>query len=95
MLVALTETRVIFWFALFAWTGLGASFGPVILFTLYSKNVTRSGVIAGMVTGFAVTVAWKLSGLSDSAVYELVPAFMMASLAVWAVSKSARLGNKA
>ena len=87
MIVALTETRVIFWFVLFAWSGLGASFGPVILFSLYSKNVTKSGAIAGMITGFAITVIWKVSGLSDSIIYELVPAFSIASLVVWGVSK--------
>ncbi|MGV7220706.1 MAG: sodium/proline symporter [Nitrospinales bacterium] len=87
MLVALTETRVIFWFVLFAWSGLGASFGPVILFSLYSKNITRGGAIAGMVAGFAVTVIWKISGLSDSVIYELVPAFLVSSLVVWGVSK--------
>ncbi|MDH5789465.1 MAG: sodium/proline symporter, partial [Nitrospinota bacterium] len=77
----------IFWFVLFAWSGLGASFGPVILFTLYSKNVTREGAIAGMLTGFITTVIWKWQGLSDSVIYELVPAFLLASLAVWGVSR--------
>ncbi len=87
MAVALMETRVIFWFVLFAWSGLGASFGPVILFTLYSKNVTIQGAVAGMLTGFFTTVVWKVSGLSDAVVYELVPAFLFSSLAVWGVSK--------
>ncbi|PIQ95500.1 MAG: symporter [Nitrospinae bacterium CG11_big_fil_rev_8_21_14_0_20_56_8] len=91
MLIALSGTRVIFWFVLFAWSGLGASFGPVILFTLYSRNVTREGAIAGMVTGFLTTVLWKVSGLSDSIIYELVPAFLLAALAVWGVSRQTHL----
>ena len=41
----------------------------------------------GMLTGFLSTIAWKVSGLSDSVVYELVPAFLLASLAVWGVSQ--------
>ena len=80
MFVALTETRVIFWFVLFAWSGLGASFGPIILFTLYSKNITREGAVAGMLTGFFTTIIWKAAGLSDSIIYELVPAFLLSSL---------------
>ena len=60
----------------------------MILFTLYSKTVTREGAIAGMLTGFASTILWKVSGLSESVVYELVPAFLLASLAVWGVSKT-------
>lgn len=88
MIIALMKVPVIFWFVLFAWSGLGASFGPVILFTLYSKNITREGAIAGMLTGFITTLAWKISGLSDSVIYELVPAFALASLAVWGVSRA-------
>ena len=87
MLIALGETRVIFWFVLFAWSGLGASFGPLILFTLYSKNVTRQGAVAGMLTGFLTTLIWKASGLSDTLIYELVPAFFIATLSIYLVSK--------
>ena len=87
MLVALTETRVIFWFVLFAWSGLGASFGPIILFTLYSKKITRAGAIAGMLTGFLTTIIWKVTGLSESIIYELVPAFLLSAFAVWEVSR--------
>jgi Na+/proline symporter len=87
MLIALGETRVIFWFVLFAWSGLGASFGPLILFTLYSKKVTRDGAIAGMLTGFLTTLIWKVTGLSDLLVYELVPAFFIATLSIYFVSQ--------
>jgi Na+/proline symporter len=87
MLIALGETRVIFWFVLFAWSGLGASFGPLILFTLYSKNLTRQGAIAGMLVGFLTTLIWKVTGLSDAMIYELVPAFLLATLAIYFVSK--------
>ncbi len=86
MIIALTEVRVIFWFVLFAWSGLGASFGPVILSTLYSNKITRQGAIAGMLTGFTTTLLWKATGLSESIVYELVPAFVLAFTMVWVVS---------
>ncbi|MCH8207759.1 MAG: sodium/proline symporter [Nitrospinae bacterium] len=89
-LIALAETQAVFWFVLFAWSGLGASFGPVILFALYSKTVTRAGAIAGLITGFATTVIWKVTGLSDALIYELVPAFLFSALAVWVVSKITR-----
>lgn len=88
MAVALTETRVIFWFVLFAWSGLGASFGPIILFTIYSKKITREGAVAGMLTGFFTTIIWKVLGLSDSVIYELVPAFTLSTLMIWVVSRS-------
>jgi len=87
-LVALGETHVIFWFVLFAWSGLGASFGPLMLWTLYSKRVTRKGAIAGMLTGFSVTVLWKITGLSESVIYELPPAFFLSALVIWIFSRS-------
>jgi len=86
LLVSIQDVRVVFWFVLFAWSGLGAAFGPVLLLALYTDRLTRTGALAGMITGFAVTVAWKLSGLSDSVIYELVPAFVLAGLVALGVS---------
>ena len=58
--LALTGARVVFWFVLFAWSALGASFGPLTLLALRPHGGTRFGALAGMLTGFGVTVAWKL-----------------------------------
>ena len=90
ILIALGETRVIFWFVLFAWSGLGASFGPLILFTLYRKETTRKAAVAGMLTGFVTTLVWKITGLSDSVIYELVPAFILSSLVIYLVSQKTK-----
>jgi sodium/proline symporter len=92
--VSLKDVRVVFWFVLFAWSGLGAAFGPVLLLSLWTDVLTRKGVVAGMLTGFGVTVAWKLSGLSDAVIYELVPAFVLASLAALVVSSLDRGGAR-
>ena len=86
MIFALTDVRVIFWFVLFAWSGLGASFGPAILFILYWNQTTRQGVLAGMLTGFITTLVWKISGLSEI-LYELPPAFLLSSLSILLVSR--------
>ena len=88
--IALGETRVIFWFVLFAWSGLGASFGPLILFTLYRKDTTREAAAAGMLTGFITTLVWKITGLSESVIYELVPAFILSSLVIYLVSQKTK-----
>jgi sodium/proline symporter len=60
VLVALSEVRLVFWFVLFAWSGLGAAFAPLMLFAAFDRNISRFGALAGMVTGVGVTVAWKL-----------------------------------
>ena len=86
IIFALIKVRVIFWFVLFAWSGLGASFGPVILLVLYWKGVNKWGAIAGMITGFVVTIFWKLTGLSDRIIYELVPAFILSFLVIIFIS---------
>ena len=71
---------------LVAWAGLGASFGPVILLSLYWQQMTRNGALAGMVTGAVAVVVWKQleGGLFD--VYEILPAFIFATLAIVIVS---------
>jgi len=57
---ALNQTPLIFWFVLFAWSGLGAAFGPVLLCALWYQKTTLAGAVAGMLGGFLTTVAWVL-----------------------------------
>jgi len=47
----------------YAWTGLGASFGPPLLFALWWRRTTWQGALAGMVGGMIATIAWKNSAL--------------------------------
>lgn len=70
----------------YAWAGLGASFGPALLFTLFWRRTTANGLIAGMVVGAATVVGWRglEGGVFD--LYELLPAFLAACLAIWVVS---------
>jgi len=86
ILFALTENRVIFEFVLYAWSALGASFGPVVILGLLWKKTNGKGAIAGMLTGLIVTLIWRNVPLLKGMVYELVPAFILAFLAVWLVS---------
>jgi Na+/proline symporter len=57
---ALHQTPLVFWFVLFAWSGLGAAFGPVLLCGLWYPGTTLAGAVAGMLGGFLTTVAWVL-----------------------------------
>lgn len=73
----------------FAWAGFGASFGPVMLFSLFWRRTNRSGALAGMISGGAMVFIWKylvrpIGGAWD--VYELLPAFLVASVFIIAVS---------
>jgi Na+/proline symporter len=60
VLVALRGESVVFWFVLFAWSGLGASFAPLTLLALRDGWMNRYGALACMLTGAGVTVVWKL-----------------------------------
>jgi len=71
----------------YAWAGFGAAFGPVVLFSLFWARMTRSGALAGMVAGAATVILWKYTG---SALYEMVPGVIAASLAIVAGSLLSR-----
>jgi sodium/proline symporter len=63
----------------YAWAGFGAAFGPVVLFSLFWKRMTRNGALAGMVVGALTVILWKQTG---SALYEMVPGFLAASVSI-------------
>ena len=73
----------------FAWAGFGSAFGPVVLFSLFWKRMTSSAAMAGMVVGAVVVFAWK-SVIPETSewfnVYEMIPGFILASLAIIVVS---------
>jgi sodium/proline symporter len=87
--LALSGNESIFRIVSYAWAGLGAAFGPLMLFSLFWKRTTLSGAVAGMLTGGIMVVLWKevISKLGGPfAVYELLPAFILSCLVIWIVS---------
>jgi sodium/proline symporter len=78
----------------YAWAGFGAAFGPVVIISLMWKGMSRYGALTGIITGAATVVIWKqLSekpGLEAMAqVYEIIPGFILAGLAIVLVSRLA------
>ena len=67
----------------YAWAGFGAAFGPVVVLSLAWSRMTRNGALAGVFVGAATVVLWKHTG---SALYEIVPGFIAATVAIVAVS---------
>ncbi len=68
----------------YAWAGFGAAFGPVVLFSLLWKRMTRDGALAGMLVGAVTVIVWKQLALFG--LYEIIPGFAFASLAIVIVS---------
>lgn len=80
----------------YAWAGFGASFGSVMLFSLFWSRMTRMGAVAGIFTGAVVVVVHKNFFYQYFPVYEIIPGFLLASAAIIIVSltQSVREGTK-
>jgi sodium/proline symporter len=74
----------------YAWAGFGAAFGPLIVLSLYNKKINLHGAIAGIVVGTATVLIWKqlTGGLFD--LYELLPGFVFAWIAILVFSKTGK-----
>ena len=69
----------------YAWAGFGAAFGPVVLISVIWKGMTRDGALAGIIVGAVTVILWKHFALLG--LYEIIPGFIFASLAILLVSK--------
>ena len=69
----------------YAWAGFGAAFGPALLMSLFWRRTTRRGVIAGIIVGGVTVLVWKQFAFLG--LYEIVPGFIFALLAIFLVSK--------
>lgn len=89
IIIAWNQNSSVFELVSYAWAGFGASFGPLILFSLFWKRTTLKGAICGMIGGGVLSVVWsiwisKLGGIFS--VYSILPAFLFASLLIVVVS---------
>ena len=73
----------------FAWAGFGATFGPIMLFSLFWRRTNKWGALVGMLSGIIMIFVWKflvrpIGGAFD--LYELLPAFIISSIFIVVVS---------
>lgn len=72
-----------------AWAGFGAAFGPLVLFSLYWRKLTKQGAIAGMISGAVTVILWILlkdrGGIFE--LYEMIPGYIVSTLMTFVVSK--------
>ena len=95
--IAQDPNSSVFGIVSFAWAGFGAAFGPVMLFSLFWKRTTRWGAFAGMISGGAMVFVWKfllnpLGGVF--AIYELLPAFLVACVLIVVISLCTKAPDK-
>lgn len=89
--LALNPESSVFDIVSFAWAGFGAAFGPVVLSALFWKRTTLWGAFAGMLSGGATVFFWKFvirANFKGTVLdfYELLPAFIIACIAIIVVS---------
>lgn len=86
LLLALDQDNTILSLVAYAWAGFGASFGPVIILSLFWKKMTNWGAISGIITGAITVILWKQAegGIFD--LYEIVPGFILNAIVAIIVS---------
>ena len=89
----LSPTRTVFWFAIFGWSGIAATFCPVIILSIFWKNYTEKGAISSMITGFLCIPFFKfvVPGFSSFEPYitkldVMLPSVLFAMIAGWVTS---------
>lgn len=89
--IAMNENSVILDIVAYAWAGLGASFGPAVLFSLFWRKTTGLALAVGVLVGALTTIVWHTVGTYTGGIfadlYEIVPAFLAASVAIVIVSR--------
>ena len=68
----------------YAWAGFGATFGPIVLLSLFWKSMLTSSAIVGMMSGGITVIVWKNieSSYRLFELYELVPGFIIAIVCI-------------
>lgn len=97
VVIAWNPDSSIFKIVSFAWAGFGAAFGPVVLLSLFWRRMNAKGALAGMLTGGVMVFVWKFLVRPNVAVldiYELLPAFILALVAIVVVSLITKAPSK-
>jgi len=97
--LALNPDSSVFRIVSFAWAGFGATFGPIMLFSLFWKRANKWGALAGMISGGVMVFFWKFVIREVFAgtwldIYELLPAFIVASILIVVVSLATKAPEK-
>lgn len=98
---AVSEQRTIFWFVIFGWSGISATFCPTMILSLFWRSFTRRGALSAMAVGFFGVPFFKFvaptfggeAGQVFEKLSELPPAFALSLVAGVVVSLTDRAGR--
>lgn len=88
VMLAISPSNSILDLVAFAWAGFGASFGPIVLLTLFWKKLSNWGALFGLISGAAVAFIWgQVSIPITDDIYEIIPGFAVNLIVAVVVSK--------
>lgn len=92
LVMAFAKSATIMEVVLYAWTGLGASFGPLVIMSLYSHSANRYGAIAGVCVGAFLAATWPALNpyIINYHLPAMIPAFTISLLVIYVVSLATR-----
>ncbi|MDB4584473.1 sodium/proline symporter, partial [Draconibacterium sp.] len=77
-LLAITMEDTVYGLVSYAWSGIGASFGPAIVLLIFWKKLSRAGVFASLITGTISAVVWKTWLLEPTEISERLASYLLA-----------------
>lgn len=77
LILAWPNNETILGLVAFAWAGFGGAFGPIVILSLYWRKITKTGALAGMLTGAIIVGIWGNIDALSGTLYEIVPAFIL------------------
>jgi sodium/proline symporter len=89
--IAFFKVSTIYKLVFYAWSGLGASFGPLVLLSLYAKNINRHGAFSGILVGGIVAIGWDFLGFAEQyGIPSMIAGFALSILTILGVSYCTR-----
>lgn len=85
--IAWEESTTVMNLVNYAWSGLGSSFGPLVIASLYGTGVNRYGALASILAGGLTAAIWPSTGLWLNHL-PLIPGFIAGFIALYLVSAS-------
>lgn len=94
VIAKISPDRTVFWMVIFGWSGIAATFCPVIILSLFWNGLTEKGAIASMISGFLCVPFFKfvvipLEGIGPyfEKLDVLGPSFLISMFMAWLFSK--------
>lgn len=89
--IAFTKFDTIFGLVSYAWSGLGATFGPILILALYSKTANKYGAWSGILVGGFISAFWPyVNHVFKIDIPPIIPGFFISFFVIWVVSSATR-----